>query len=192
MSNYPLQNPPIPLLDGVRKVHWKDLCVESERLYLRPVEISDGDIIFENFTDEITRYMRPATPTSVNDCLSFIESSQVAMAAGTEFVFAICDRSSDEFLGCAGLHSSVSNTILELGIWIRGSAHGGRYGREAVHALYNWGKERFEVEYFTYPVDRANIPSRKVAESLAGVIIEEKRTPTQNGGELDTLVYRID
>lgn len=187
-----LANTAIPLRASASELLWETLRVNGERIFLRPVEVADADTIFECFTDEITRYMAPATPSSVNDCLVFIESSRASMAAGAEFVFAICAHGSDEFLGCAGLHSRISNTILELGIWIRVSAHGHHYGREAVHALYDWAKERFEVEYFTYPVDRANIPSRKVAESLGGVVIEERKSPTQNGGELDSLVYRID
>jgi hypothetical protein len=42
-----------------------------------------------------------------------------------------------------------------------------------------------------YPVDRRNIPSRKIAEALGVVVVDEKRTPTMRGTELDTLVYVI-
>ena len=51
--------------------------------------------------------------------------------------------------------------------------------------------EPWQFDYLIYPVDRANIPSRKIPESLGGIIFEEKKTKTMSGGVLDEVVYKI-
>jgi hypothetical protein len=40
-------------------------------------------------------------------------------------------------------------------------------------------------------VDRANVSSRKIPESLGGVVFEGKITKTRHGSLLDEVVYRI-
>jgi len=81
MSTSPA-NTSIPLRASASELPWETLRVNGERIFLRPVEVADADTHFECFTDEITRYMVPATPSSVNDCLPCIESSRASMAAG--------------------------------------------------------------------------------------------------------------
>jgi hypothetical protein len=46
-------------------------------------------------------------------------------------------------------------------------------------------------DYLVYPVDRRNIPSRRIPESMGGEILEEKRVATMRGTELDEIVYRL-
>ncbi len=78
-----------------------------------------------------------------------------------------------------------------LGIWLKSGAHGNRYGREAINFLVQWTVENVDFDYLRYPVDRANIPSRKIAESLGGTVYEENRVETMSGGILDEVVYKI-
>ena len=39
--------------------------------------------------------------------------------------------------------------------------------------LFNWACEHLEIDYAIYPVDRSNIPSRKIPESLGGRIFKK-------------------
>jgi RimJ/RimL family protein N-acetyltransferase len=57
--------------------------------------------------------------------------------------------------------------------------------------MAHWAFENLRVRYLIYPVDRENIPSRKIPESLGGRIEAEYRFMNQSGRELDLLVYHV-
>ncbi|MEH2435865.1 MAG: GNAT family N-acetyltransferase [Nostoc sp.] len=79
----------------------------------------------------------------------------------------------------------------ELGIWLKKSAHGHGFGREAIHVLKDWVDKNLEYNYLSYPVDKRNIPSRKIAESLRGKIFREFQQINKSGYLLDEVEYRI-
>ena len=108
-----------------------------------------------------------------------------AMETGTDLHLVIRSASSRELLGVAGLHN-IGLAELELGIWIKESAQGTGYGREAVAAVIRWASSRFGVAAFSWPVAEENVRSRRLAEALNGAIVGniERRKYT-------ALVYRI-
>jgi RimJ/RimL family protein N-acetyltransferase len=46
--------------------------MNTRRLRLRPVRDEDAEPIFESFTAEVTRYMRPAPPRDLSESEAFI------------------------------------------------------------------------------------------------------------------------
>jgi RimJ/RimL family protein N-acetyltransferase len=95
-----------------------------------------------------------------------------------------------EFLGHGGMHD-VDSPTPELGIWLKKSAHGQKYGIEAVTAVVHWACDNLDVRYLRYPVDRRNVPSRRIPEALGGVIEAEYGWTSDAGRELDLVEYRI-
>lgn len=167
-----------------------DLLIETERLRLLPTSEEFAEDIFKEFTDEVTTFMLPKTPTSIDDTLEFIRVSKEKMSKGVGLEVAIFKKDTGEFLGHGGI-KEVNTDTPELGIWIKKGAHGNKYGREAVIGLKNWIDQNLKYRYIVYPVDRRNIPSRKIAESLGGVVEHEYKHTNQAGNILDTLEYRI-
>jgi [ribosomal protein S5]-alanine N-acetyltransferase len=94
-------------------------------------------------------------------------------------------------LGCAGLHGMLKKN-LEFGIWLKKTAHGYKYGREAITGIKKWAEQNLDYECFLYPVDRANIASRKIPETLGGKVVREYEHKKINGNVLYLLEYRID
>lgn len=168
-----------------------ELEIRSERLLLKPIEPRFAEDVFREFTPTITRFMFPRPADSIEETLEFVRSSQAGAARGTDLIFAVLLNESEEFMGCCGIHFRRNPSTPELGIWIKASGHGSGYGREAVHALKEWADKTFVCEYFIYPVDRQNQPSRKIAESLGGVVADELQSTTMSGTTLDELVYHI-
>lgn len=164
--------------------------LDSERLEIVPMSEKYASEIFNELTDEITKYMFPKTPQKINETLEYIQSMQPKMKKGEEFTIVILNKQTREFLGCGGAHK-LNTTTPEFGIWIKKSAHGNKYGREAIHTLKNWIDENFDYQYLKYPVDRRNIPSRKIAESLGGIIEDEYQKENMSGNILDEVEYRI-
>jgi RimJ/RimL family protein N-acetyltransferase len=73
-----------------------------------------------------------------------------------------------------------------LGIWIREDRHREGIGREAVGLVAGWASSVLGIERFTYPVAEENYPSRRIAESLGGVVAERRETP-----KYKSVVYQI-
>ncbi len=165
--------------------------MNTPRLLLRPVRAGDAERIFEFFTAEITRYMRPAPPRDLSETEAFIDRALASHARGTDFHWVIENRETGGFLGVCGLHGGGRRAGLELGIWVRKDAHGSRYGREAMEAVVRWVTAHVACDHLIYPVDKRNIPSRKIPERLGGEIIGERVIQNESGSVLDEIVYRI-
>lgn len=170
------------------------LSLTIEGKWLRLVAISDEfeQDIFQEFTSEITLYMFPSPAEDIEETRSFIVESRRSMQAGNNLQFAILSKKKGEFLGCCGLHGEGKVRTPELGIWLKKSAHGSGYGREAIQTLVNWSRNNIDFDYFIYPVDRKNIASSKIPESLGAEIVGECKVETPNGKILDEVVYKID
>jgi RimJ/RimL family protein N-acetyltransferase len=87
------------------EIDFETLRIESERLFLRSVTMDDAQVIFENFTPEITRYMGPPSPKEIGETAAFLRGTIKKRANHREIVFAICNRKTDEFWGACGMHN---------------------------------------------------------------------------------------
>ncbi len=167
-----------------------DQVIETERLLLVPVSEKYAQNMLEELTDEITEYMFFYSPNSIEEEYEFIKNSREKMEQGTDLIVTILDKTTKEFLGGAGIHS-INTPTPELGIWTKKSAHGKQIGREAVTGLKEWADKNFDYEYLIYPVDKSNIPSRKIVESLGGKVVSEGIKESPFGKKLDEVVYHI-
>ena len=174
-----------------QSIELTSVFIQSNRIVLESIHMSYCQQIFHEFTSEITQYMRPKPPIIVEETAQFISESLTKIQRGEELVLVIKKRENEEFLGCCGFHSGESPTTPEFGIWIKKDAHGNKYGREAIKILKHWAIENIDFDYAIYPVDKANIASRKIAESLGGMVIKERRVKTMRGSYLDEVVYKI-
>jgi RimJ/RimL family protein N-acetyltransferase len=168
------------------------LCITTPRLRLEPIATGHAPAVFASFNARITRYMNPAPAEDISETLAFIESARAALAVGEELVMAILDGANGDFLGVAGLHG-IGRPDPELGIWLKETAHGQGFGREAITGLVAWARSNLPpgTRHFTYPVDRRNHPSRRIPESLGGTVQREFRATGMGGQELDEVEYWI-
>ena len=162
-----------------------EICIASKRLVLRPFSAGDADATFPCITPSLTRFMSWEPPADRRHFDSIWQAWLPLIASGKDFVFTIRRESCGSFLGLAGLHDVHAGTA-KLGIWIREDCHGHGFGREAVRLVATWASRAIDIESFTYPVAEANLPSRRIAESLGGVIEKREETP-----KYTSLIYRI-
>lgn len=174
-----------------QKLSLDDVVVQTDRLILRPITLEYADQVFKEFTPEVTRYMVPRSPSEIHEVYTFINETMRLRKENLELVTVILDSRTGEFLGCCGLHSRKDPKEPEFGIWLKIGSHGHGYGREAIHGLFNWAVSTLAVNAFLYPVDKANKASRKIPESLGGVVVAEMTAATMSGGTLDEVLYRI-
>ncbi len=167
------------------------IVIDCERVRLVTLTRECTREIFENFTPEITRFMIPAPARDITDTEAFIEDALEKQLRGSDFHWVIQRHRSGEFLGVCGLHLRDEFPEPELGIWIKKAAHGNGYGSEAISGIVRWAAQHVIFSHLVYPVDRRNSSSRKIAESLGGKIIMEKKITSMTGAELDEVVYAI-
>lgn len=172
------------------KLDRQSFSITTDRLILTPVSLNYKEEMFREFTDEITKLMYSSTPKSIDEIISFIEASIHGFVERQEIVVAILHKETREYLGNAGLHQINSRTP-ELGIWVKKSAQGNGYGKEAIKALKEWADKHLLYDYVKYPVHIENIPSRKIPESLGGAIKDEYDKVNQSGVMFRAVEYRI-
>jgi RimJ/RimL family protein N-acetyltransferase len=162
----------------------------ANRLALRAFTSADAPEIFVAVNPTITRFMAwDPSPSPV----AFAEVWRQwlpRMTAGTDLSLVIRLASTDEFLGVAGIHH-IGSAEPEVGIWLKETAHGLGYGREAIGAIVQWAPAHIGAAALIYPVAKQNLPSRRLAESLHGTIVGERNLRKSSGVVLDEVVYRI-
>lgn len=93
------------------------------------------------------------------------------MAAHEEYVFVIRHTESLEFMGLCDLHR-LKDEVPLLGIWIKESQHGHKYGYEAVDTLVHYAFEDLNHQRLIYPLAEENWASLKVIERLGGKVVD--------------------
>ena len=164
--------------------------IETKNLCLKPITLEYKEEIFREFTPEITVHMFPKTPDKIEEVIEFIEASIKENKEGSSLQMVVLHKESKDFLGCAGIHH-IDRKIPELGIWIKKSAQGNAYGKEAMVALKEWGDQNIDHEYILYPVSDKNYASKKIPEFLGGKIAREYDKKDMSGERQHLLEYRI-
>lgn len=163
--------------------------ISTPRLLLLPISMKYKEEIFLEFFAEITKYMYPRSPKNISETEAFINDSIAGIKTATDIGLVILNKENLEFLGCAGIHGIKQKP--ELGIWLKKAAHGHKYGLEAITAIKNWAEQNLDYNYLRYPVDKANIASRKIPEALGGNIVDEYDKINMSGNILHIVEYRI-
>ncbi|MEI7690856.1 MAG: GNAT family N-acetyltransferase [bacterium] len=179
----------VKVYDKIQKVKIIEKT-ETRRLILVPITLMYAPSIFEEFTEEIVKYMSPSSPKQISETKSWINKVVAENQTGKSYVMVILKKETNEFIGGCGIHNIDTKTP-EFGIWTKESSHGNKYGRETIHALKKWADDNLDYDYIKYPVAVKNIASRKIPESLGGVI--DHKYFDHNGSGVSQLLaeYRI-
>lgn len=152
----------------------ENIIIETDRLLLVPTTQEYAQDIFNEFTEEITRLMFPKPAKHIEETQAWINSCLSKRIAQEELQMTILDKSTKEFLGNVWLHD-IKTPTPELWIWVKKSVHGKKIWREAVAGLENRAQKHLEFTYIIYPVSQENIGSRKIAESLGGIVEKDEQ-----------------
>ncbi|MDR5758759.1 GNAT family N-acetyltransferase [Caballeronia sp. LZ035] len=150
--------------------------IESPRLLLTPFSPANADEAYQCITPSLTRYMAWEPPENQDEFAKVWQRWIHARTNETDLVFAVREKKGSRFLGIVGLHD-LQTLVPELGIWIREDCHGNGFGREAMTCLYVWVSANYDHSSFSYPVAEQNHASRRIAESLGGVVTDTCATP---------------
>jgi RimJ/RimL family protein N-acetyltransferase len=129
--------------------------LESTRIYLRPVELSEAEDIRQAVAESMStvgKWMSWAhSGYSLEDAKTWISTCEQERSACQSHEFGIFRRADDRFLGVAGFNQfNALNKFCNLGYWVRESEQRQRYVHEAItllvpHALNELGVNRIEI-----------------------------------------------
>ncbi len=138
--------------------------IETERLLLRPLRVSDVDAFVDLHADpRVSRFVGAYSHQQALERLTAIERQWTERGHG---LCAIELKSSGEFIGRSGLQYWEQFDEVELGWTLRADRWGRGYATEAAQACLDWGFARLDADYFTALVRPGNEASVKVAERL--------------------------
>ena len=166
------------------------LILISERVKLIPISMEYAHDMCRHFTSEVARYMWPSAPKMQEEVNQYIKSQLHKMKLGEEVAMLIISKDASEFLGHACIHQAHSQTP-ELGIWLKNEACGQNYGYETLNLLKEWANQNLKYKHLKYPVEKNNLPSRKLAVRLGGHVGDEYVKISESGNKLDEVEYWI-
>ena len=146
--------------------------LETERCLLVPISMKYKEDIFREFSSEVIIYMFPPAPKKIDETENFIKESK-------ELLISIFNKETNEFLWWCWMHK-INTQTPEFWIWIKKSAHWKWFWKEVIKALYIWMINNINFDYIIYPVDKDNIASKKLPESIWWITndqIKNKKTP---------------
>ena len=147
------------------------LEIETARLKLRPLALSDVDDLWTHASDpKVSPYMAWSAHKDRAETAAFVEAQIEARTKGTDLVWAIVHDGHAS--GCIGLHG-ITWTFrawridrAELGYWIGIPLWDQGYMTEAATAVTRWAFETFGLHKITIGCIEGNQASQKIIEKL--------------------------
>lgn len=171
------------------KIMFKDLLIRTPRLSIQPLVQGHIEAYHREFTEEVTRYQYPEPFRDLEAAQMVLSGFITDMGRGDMLELAILGPEG-EFLGSAEVFG-LREEVPELGIWLKGSAQGQGYGKEALDGLLGYLEGLRRYEYYIYEADERNAPSIRLVEKFQHEKGGLEKVVTESGKELELRTYRI-
>jgi [ribosomal protein S5]-alanine N-acetyltransferase len=141
---------------------------ETKRLFLRKLTPNDVDALLEFFADADAMKYLPATKDidGVKEWISLVQKSYDHYGYGP---WALICKFSDQFLGYCGLclqEDVDGKDEIEILYGLVRKNWGKGYATEAAIGVYEYGKNKLELNRFVALIEPGNIRSIKIAEKI--------------------------
>jgi RimJ/RimL family protein N-acetyltransferase len=173
--------------------------IRTERLVLRCWEPGDAPLLADAI-DSSLDHLRPwmpwayDEPRSLDERIGLLRGFRGRVDLGEDFVYGVFARDEGQALGGSGLHTRAGEGALEIGYWIRASAVGRGYAREATAALARVAIRVCGVDRVEIRVDPANDASLRIPRALgfAEEATLRRRLPGREGeARGDAVVFAL-
>ena len=173
--------------------------IVTDRLVIRCYDPRDAPLLKEA-TDASLDHLRPwmpwahDEPQTLEQMVALIRRFRGRFDLGEDFVYGIFERDESRLLGGTGLHRiNWDLRTFEIGYWLRRSAEGQGYVREAVQLLTRLAFEKPAANRVEIMMDTRNVRSRNVPERL-GYVLEgtlRNKMPDVVGRPRDVHIFAL-
>lgn len=142
--------------------------LQSERLHLRKIKMSDSSSLFKIWSDpDVTRFMNISNFTDENQAKDMIKLFDELAQDNRATRFAIIELKSNEIVGSCGFNSiDFENAKAEIGYDIAKPFWGRGYASEAIRSLLDYAFSDLELNRIEAKVEPENVNSIKVLQKL--------------------------
>lgn len=153
--------------------------LETARLILRPLTLSDLDAIFKWTGDErVNKFMIYPLYKSADDGRGWIES---LYTDGDQKDFGFALKESGELIGSGGIYYHGSSDVWRIGYNLRHDFWGRGLATEAMEKIICWARENFLARVIEGIFAVENIGSRRVMEKLGMTFFEDSEYSKLDG-----------
>lgn len=150
------------------------IIFETERLYLRKVEIKDAKLLFNEININITRFwIWWEPPKTLEEEKEKIKKIITEWKENNWCIYLLAFlKESNEFIWVGSIDLIEDSKIhknhedVGFGIWLKENAQWKWYAYEIMTLIINWAKENTNFEYIIYSVTQGNNKSFKLAKKL--------------------------
>ena len=165
--------------------------IQSERTNIVPFEMKYLSDYFTGFNAEITKFQWPDPFENIEDAKAMLQEFLNEMGREETLLFSILSKN-DDFLGSVEVHG-LAGDCPELGVWITESAQNKGYAYEALNAVLDYVRAKYDKSAFYYEADVRNTGSMKLLRKFDEKyeIIEQglENLTTNSGKQLELQGY---
>ena len=138
--------------------------LETERLILRPLTVSDAETVFTNWTSDIdvAKFMRWELHKNISETQEWLASEEELIESDTVYNWGFVLKETGELIGSGGLVYIESKGMYELGYNIMKKYWGQGLATEAAQKIINFGKNELKQKQFYCCHAKDNPASGKV------------------------------
>jgi len=170
--------------------------IETDRLIIRCYEPADAAKLLEAVKislDHLLPWMPWARqePESLETKINRVRLARGQFDLGQDYTFGIFNKTDNELIGSAGLHTRGCVQMREIGYWISVTHINKGYASEAVSALTKTGFEVEGLARIEIHCTPENIRSRRIPEKLGYRLERTLKHNVQdvNGNPRDTMIW---
>jgi len=158
--------------------------IETERIILRPLELSFADDMFNNWTSdpEATKYVMFTTQTSVEETKDFVRMVEADHESDNSYNWGFLLKETGEIFGSGGIEFSEERKMYVLGYIIRKSMWNKGLTTEAAKAMIDFAVNEAGITKIFSNHAKENIYSGKVLEKV-GFVYQQDGTLTSIDGK---------
>lgn len=137
---------------------------DTPRLRLRPPDLQDADVIFEEYArdPEVTRYLTWRPHKTIVTTLDFLRHCSDDWEGKSRFSYAVVRKDDDHLIGMAELR--IDDHGANLGYVLARPYWGNGYATEAVSSLVQWAMSQASFHRVWAICDIENLASARVLE----------------------------
>lgn len=168
--------------------------LETERLYLRKIDPSDAQAIFNYFSQEnMVQYYGMDAFNNKEQALQIIDSFNTGFESGRVIRWGIVRKDNSAFIGTCGFHNiSKPHNRSEIGYEIANDHWGQGFATEALRAIIPFGFQELNMHRIAAIIFLENTASEKLVERLGfkkeGILRDYM---FQNGTACYTTIYSL-
>ncbi|MCL2425159.1 MAG: GNAT family N-acetyltransferase [Oscillospiraceae bacterium] len=157
--------------------------LETERLILRPLKISDAQTVYDNWTTdpEVSRYMRWSTHSSIEETKTWLTTAESSLNSEEAYDWGFEFKETGELIGSCGMYVRNDDNIFEIGYCIMKKYWGKGIASEVSKAMLEFAINELGERKFYATHDKDNLASGKVLEKLGFIYCNDGEDTSFDG-----------